>query len=149
MDVATCSGQSGRVAMYTVPDDGMVTGSTLGGPKVCAVIKATGAIEKVYSSDLGEVLFGTLVLRHFDERTGIHLSQARPGTFTIHPEHQEHAFSLSNGVIVLETVFVLSGLPQHDGAVDPPAVYYQVRLRNESDEACALSCAGWLGHPIQ
>jgi len=139
MDTATTIGQSGRSAIYTVPDDEMATGSTLGGPKVCAVIKATGAIEKVYSSDLGEVLFGTLVLRHFDERTGIHLSQARPGTFTIHPEHQEHEFSLSNGVIVLETVFVLSGLPQHDGAVDPPAVYYQVRLRNESDEACALS----------
>ena len=85
------------VGVYTVPDNELAAGSTLGGPKACAVIKATGAIEKVYSVDAGETLFGTLVLHHWDERTGMHLAPIVPGTFTIHPEHQEHRFTLPTG----------------------------------------------------
>ena len=93
-------------------------------PKSVTVIKATGAIEKVYSVDTGKTVFGTLVLHHWDERSGMHLAPLHPGTFTIHPEHQEHRFTLSNGVAVHEDIFVLSGQPGEDGSVDPPAVYY-------------------------
>ncbi len=138
MDIATGVGASERVAIYTVPDHQMAKGSTLGGPKVCAVIKATGALEKVYSVDLGAALFGTLVLHHWDERTGLHLSP-RQGSFTLHPEHQEHDFYLANGLAVHEDIFVLSGPPGADGAVDPPAVYYTVDLRNDSSEELSIS----------
>jgi len=131
MDVATGVGASESVAIYRVPDHQMAVGSTLGGPKVCTVIKATGAIEKVYSTDLGETLFGTLVLHHWDERTGMHLTP-QAGMFTLHPEHQEHDFHLADGVHVHEDIFVLSAAPADDGTVDPPAVYYTVRLRNDS-----------------
>ncbi len=72
------------------------------------VIKATGAIEKIYSIDAGEDVFGTLVLHHWDERTGMQLDPL-PGTFTLHPERKSTAFALTNGVAVHETIFVLSG----------------------------------------
>jgi hypothetical protein len=139
MEIARGIGPSARVAVYTVPDNELAVGSTLGGPKVCMVIKATGAIEKVYSIDTGETLFGALVLHHWDERTGMNLAPLHAGTFTIHPEHQEHQFTLANGVVVHEDLFVLSGRPGQDGSVDPPAVYYAVELRNDADEEARVA----------
>src|SRR5919199_5821825 len=139
MDIAEGLGSSEQGALYCVPDDELPTGSTLGGPKVCAVIKATGALEKVYSIDRGEVLFGTLVLHHWDEQTGMNLAPLHPGTFTIHPEHQEREFRLSNDVHVHEDIFVLSGAPQQNSGVDPPAVYYTAALCNESGEEQHIS----------
>jgi len=136
MDIARGIGHSAREAIYTVPDNELAVGSTLGGPTACAIIKGTGAIEKVYSIEMGETVFGTLVLHHWDERTGMHLAPLTDGIFTIHPEHQERAFTLANQVAVHEDIFVLSGQPHPDGAVDPPAVYYTVDLRNEgADDA--------------
>jgi hypothetical protein len=129
--IAQGIGQSGRIAIYEVPDTDMAVGSTLGAPRVTAIIKANGAIEKVFNPDQGQVLFGTLILRHYDAVTGMYLSQDRPGTFVIHPEHQEHKYSLSNGVSVHEDIFVLSGHPGEDGEVDPPGVYQTVELRND------------------
>ncbi|HEV7128076.1 MAG TPA: GH116 family glycosyl hydrolase [Ktedonobacterales bacterium] len=141
-DIARGLGHSARVAVYSVPDNQMAVGSTLGGPRVCAIIKGTGAIEKVYSIDLGETVFGALVLHHWDERTGTHLAPLVDGTFTLHPEHQEHTFTLLNEVAVHEDIFVLSGKPEPDGTVDPPAVYYTVDLRNDSDsQVCIASYA--------
>ena len=133
---AEASGTGERIAVYSIPDDRMAVGSTLGGPKICITIKATGAIEKVYSTDAGEVLLGTLVLHHWDDRSGIQLSPL-PGTFVIHPEHQEHIFSLDNGVEIHENIFVLSGEPDGD-RVDPPAAYYMVKLHNTGAEEVQL-----------
>ncbi len=109
----------------------MAVGSTLGSPKAAIVIKATGAIEKFYSIDAGKALFGSLVLHHWDAETGLPLAPM-PGEFVIHPEHQEHRFQLLDGVSVRENIFVLSTMPQGD-CVDPPAAYYSVTLRNDSD----------------
>ena len=133
---AEVTGTGERIAEYTVPDGQMATGSTLGGPKMCLTIKATGAIEKIYSVDAGQVLLGAVVLHHWDERTGIQLAPL-PGTFVIHPAHQEHIFTLSNGIDVRENIFVLSGAPDGD-SVDPPAAYYTVRLHNGSAEAATI-----------
>ncbi|HEY5340412.1 MAG TPA: hypothetical protein VIK27_05240, partial [Candidatus Aquilonibacter sp.] len=47
------SGES--VGSYVVADDQMAVGSTLGGPRLVMTIKASGAIEKIYSVDAGEV----------------------------------------------------------------------------------------------
>jgi hypothetical protein len=131
MDIAQGIGQSGRVPIYEVPDTELAVGSTLGGPRAAAIIKANGAIEKVYSIDSGETLFGTVMLRHYDALTGMYLAQESRGTFIIHPEHQEHRYSLANRVAVREDIFVLNGHPSEDGAVDPPAVYQLVELRND------------------
>jgi len=134
MTIAKGLGQSGRTAIYEVSDGELAVGSTLGGPKVAAIIKANGAIEKVFSIEQGQVLFGTLILRHYDAVTGTYLSQDHPGTFTIYPEHQEHRYTLFNRLSVYEDIFVLSGTPGDDGSVDPPGVYQTVDLRNDGDE---------------
>jgi len=130
-------GTGESVGTYVVGDDQMAVGSTLGSPRLCMTIKASGAIEKIYSVDAGEVLFGTLVLHFWDSGTGAKLLP-QPGRFVIHPEHQEHLYQLPNHVSVHETLFALSGAPV-DGVVDPPAAYYRVQLHNNGPDAAAFS----------
>ena len=88
MSVAVEVGRPGQDAAYEVADNELAVGSTLGGPKAATIIKANGALQLVYSIDMGAVLFGTFILRHYDEVSGMHLSQTRPGTFILHPEYQ-------------------------------------------------------------
>jgi glycogen debranching enzyme len=134
--IAKVTGPGHRIETYEISDRQMSAGSTLGGPKATMWIKPTGAIEKFWSIEAGEVMFETLVLHHWDERTGIPL-QAQQGEFLIHPDRQEHLFELANGVTVHEDLFVLSGKPQGEGLheVDPPAAYYCVELTNDSESA--------------
>jgi hypothetical protein len=138
-NIAKGIGPSERVAVYQVPDDEMATGSTLGGPKMTLTIKATGAIATVYSPTVGETLLGTVVLRHYDERLDMHLGQSHPGTFIIHPEHQEHVFTLDGGLEVREDIFVLSSQAVGGKTSDPPAAYYTVDLHNTTDEALSIA----------
>jgi hypothetical protein len=133
---ARTRGSGERDATYEIADDQMAAGSTFGAPKCALVIKATGAIEKFYSIEVGRQLFGTVMLHHWDERTGIPLPR-RAGKFTIHPHCQEHFFELPNGVSVRENIFVLSGKPAGN-RVDPPAAYYVVEMTNESNETVEL-----------
>lgn len=128
-------------AHYNIADTEVAAGSTFGGPKCVCVMKATGAIEKVYSSDCGVKLLGTVVAHHWDSLTGIALT-ALPGKFTIHPEHQEHFFTLSNGIEVHEDVFVLSGIPSGK-KVDPPGVYYNVELHNPTNKPMRIETYGF------
>lgn len=123
---------AGRHGTYYDIDDRQVSaGSTLGGPKCVCIIKSTGAVEKIYSSDYGKTLIGTIVPQHWDESTGIPLT-ALPGRFRLHPSHQEHFFQLSNGVEVRESIFVLSSGPDRAKA-DPPAVYFTIELSNPTE----------------
>ncbi len=154
MSITEELGQSERIALYEIADDELAIGSTLGGPKAACIIKATGAIQLVYSSDIGQVLFGTMTLRHYDGATGMHLVADRTGTFVIHPAHQEHRFALSNGVRVSDTVFVLSGEAEGGERADPPAVYRAVEMRNDSADAVEIKTLafadlrGQTGHDV-
>ena len=139
MAVAVSMGQSERVAQYQVPDDELSVGSTLGSPTAVCVLKATGALQKVYSTDIGETLLGSLTWRVYDERTRMHLVRQSGGTFILHPEHQEHQFTLGSEIDAYEDVFVLSSTPAGDDSVDPPGVYYCVALTNRSSETMTLA----------
>ena len=138
MSITREVGPSQRGSTYEVPDNELAIGSTLGGPKAACIIKATGAIQTVYSIEIGQALFGTVVLRHYDGGTGMHLTQDQPGKFVLHPSHQEHFFRLPRGVSLHETILVLNGKPRHDGAVDPPGVYLAVEILNEGAEMAQI-----------
>ncbi|HEY2473635.1 MAG TPA: GH116 family glycosyl hydrolase [Candidatus Cybelea sp.] len=118
---------------YILPDDQMAQGSTIGAPRCCMVIKPTGTIQKVFSPDCGLDLFGAVQVHYWDRRSGIRLTPL-PGEFHIHPERQDHTYTLDNGVHVHEQLFAYNDRWQGDD-VPPPAVYYRVRLHNSSGEA--------------
>jgi hypothetical protein len=131
-------GACGIDAVYHVADRDLATGSTLCAPKAVTVIKATGAIAKVFSVDAGKDLFGTVVLHHWDARTGMAL-RPLPGTVSLHPAHQERRFSLRNDVEVHEAIFALDRGPHHGDCNDPPAVYYRVTLHNLGEQRAELA----------
>jgi len=138
--IAKISGAGHTISQYEISDRELASGSTFGAPKATLRIKATGALEKVYSPEVGCDAFGTLVLHHWEERSGIPLAPLE-GDFLIHPHHQEHIFELANRVMVREDVFMLSGMPSGEGFhnVDPPAAYYTVTLRNDADQTVEVS----------
>jgi hypothetical protein len=129
--ISKVSGPGQEISHYEISDRELPVGSTLGAPKATLIIKATGALEKVYSSEAGADIFGTFVLHHWDQRTGVRLLP-QPGAFVIRPYAQDHVFELANGLAVHERVFMLSGRPQGEDLrdVDPPAAYYVVELHN-------------------
>jgi len=131
------SGTGERISRYEIADNQVAAGSTLGSPKATMIVKATGAMEKLYSGDLGLEMFGTVQINHWDDLTGIPLSSL-PGIFRFHPELQEHMFRLSNNVRVHERLFVLSGAPRGN-TVDPPAAYYEIELCNDTQQTVAIS----------
>jgi glycogen debranching enzyme len=139
MSVTREIGPSERTGIYSVPDNELAIGSTLGGPKAACIIKATGALQVVYSIDIGQALFGTVVLRHYDATSGMHLAQDQSGTFLIHPEHQQHRFGLPPGLSVQETIFIGTGAPSDTGEVDPPGVYLAVEMRNGSADTVQIA----------
>ena len=103
-----------------------------------AVIKATGAIQEVYGIEAGARVLGSIGVRYFDDDTGAFISPAHDGRFIIHPEHQEHAFRLVNGVVVRETIFVLNddSCRAQDGLA---AVYLNIDFENATDRDVRLA----------
>ena len=125
-------GSGERIAAYEIEDTQLAVGSTLGGPKGAIVIKASGAIGKFYSSDLGLTLMSGISIQFWDGPTGA----ARPkidGKFRIHPDFQEYAYRIDDGVSVVEKLFLLNGKPRGN-RVDPLTAYLMIEMRNDSGE---------------
>ncbi len=125
-------GSGERIAAYEVDDTQLAVGSTLGGSKGAIIIKASGAIEKLYSGDLGVTLIAGVTIQFWDGPTGAARTKSN-GTFRLHPELQEYEYRIDEGVTVWERVFVLNGGPRGDG-VDPLAAYLAVEIENNSSE---------------
>ena len=130
--IAKAGGPGHQISTYVISDRELPSGSTFGSPKATLVIKATGALEKVFSCEAGIDVFGSLLLHHWDELSGIPLTPAG-GEFIIHPDRQEHVFQLADAVTVRESIFMLNSTPGGDDRceVDPPGAYYSVELRND------------------
>ena len=118
---------------YVVRDEEMAEGSTIGAPRCCLVIKPTGAIQKIFVPDAGLDYFGALEIRCWDRRSRVRLNSIA-GEFQIHPERQDHVYTLDNGVHVLEQLFPYNDQWTGDEDVPPPAVYYRVKYENASRE---------------
>ena len=125
-------GSGERIAAYEVDDTNLAVGSTLGGPKGAIVIKASGAIEKFYSSDLGATLMAGIAIQFWDAATGAGRAKV-DGKVRIHPDVQEYTYQIDDGVSVVEQLFVLNRQPQGN-RVDPLTAYLVVEIRNDSDD---------------
>jgi hypothetical protein len=123
-------GSGERIAVYEVDDTELAVGSTLGGPKGAIIIKASGAIEKFYSSDLGTTLMAGISIQFWDGPTGAARIKTG-GKFRIYPDAQEYSYWIDDGVTVRETVFVLNRRVAGT-VVDPLTAYLMVEIRNDA-----------------
>ena len=139
MSITKEPGQSEQDALYEVPDNELAIGSTLGGPKAACIIKATGAIQLIYSIDIGQVLFGTGAAAPLRRRDGdapdprtagdVHHPPGASGT-------QVHA--AEPGERPRDHFCAQRRTRRYDGTVDPPGVYYAVELHNTGDEPAKM-----------
>jgi hypothetical protein len=146
--------EPGKGPSYLLPDNQVATGASLGNTALWVNLKSTGAIERVFSTELGSCLCGSIVLqyagaggplvRHADhsrptstEPGFVPLRQEEPGEFEIHPAGQLHHFILAGSLHVTETVFVpLAAIDAERG--DPPLLYLMTRMENRSRFSSSL-----------
>src|SRR5579875_511900 len=108
---------------YTVPDDALEMGASLGNSALWVNTKGTGAVERVFCVDLGQSLLNMIAIRYAgpahrpfgrsddgaradESDTCVSYRQAGPGSFEIHPAYQRHCFPIAGFVQVTETTFV-------------------------------------------
>jgi glycogen debranching enzyme len=136
---------------YVVSDDRVLGGASLGNGSAWIVVKATGALQKMYSLKIDRDVFWSTVVtygsgahrvlvglepneRSPEERIGVpggHVIMApvAPGTFEFYPGHQRHTFELPTQLFVSETVFV-----PRTGFDDPAVAYVAVDVFNGGNE---------------
>lgn len=147
------------IYVYQVPDSELPHGTSLGNAHGFATSKGTGALEGLFSIDLGLRVTGALVLNYFAEYTDlsqlaveeehqagsgtlVRLEQQGAGRFTLHPGYQRHTFTLTGDIQVEETFF----LPRTDGD-DACVACQMVRLENTSEREVVLATIGSLHLP--
>ena len=147
--VVTHQPQPHALPSYTLPDDALAMGASLGNSALWVNTKGTGAIERVFSVDVGQSLAGAITIRYAgtdpypgtctdggsapaaiapdgrDPALYAGLHPAEPGTFEIHPAYQRHHFTLAGTVRVSETTFV-----PLTGEDELPVLYQVVALHN-------------------
>lgn len=157
----TSVGLHSGIFTYSIPDTELAHGTSLGNAHAWATSKGTGAIQGLFSTEVGQEVTGSLVVNFFatyrdlihysrmeesDRRIGaetiVRLAGVGPGMFTIHPAYQEHSYDLVGQIHVVETFF----LP-NTGFDDEAAVIKVVEVENPSDREQALSAIACLYLP--
>lgn len=138
--------ETGKGPAYLLADDRVAAGASLGNTSVWVNIKSTGAIERVFATELGACLFGSIqiqyagtggeIVRHADrskptesEPGFVPLRQEEPGEFELAPAFQRHRFSVAGSLEVTETTFLPLG-PIDSERGDPPLLYQMVDVHN-------------------
>jgi glycogen debranching enzyme len=142
---------------YSVADDTLDMGASLGNSALWVTTLGTGAIQQVFETQLGELLLNSMCIRYagpghrplehgITPETGsasyVTLEQEEQGSFDIHPAYQRHRFAVAGAVQVTETIFLPLG-PGVEAPDDPPLVYQLVELRNENDVPTAVRVFGY------
>lgn len=136
---------------FTISEERLGMGASLGNSALWIHTKGTGAIQGVYLNEVGERLIGTYSLRYGGHVRSIagstanfssdHPSDAYSGPFPdpgsrifeIHPAYQRVRYRLASILDVSETTFLPLRMTEAAGQDDPPIVYVVVELFN-SDE---------------
>ncbi|MGZ4862588.1 MAG: hypothetical protein ACXV2E_07405, partial [Halobacteriota archaeon] len=126
---------------YVLPDDKLVTGSSYGNKKCFANSKATGAIESLFSLDLGRNVIGSTLVRYYDAESGVLLEQTGTGDFTIHPAYQKRKFKLAHGLRVSE-IFYVPNAPQ-DNLDECAAAYLGLKIANKTADVQRISIVAY------
>jgi glycogen debranching enzyme len=134
-------------ASYSVDDDRVLSGASLGNGGAWIVCKSTGAIQKMFSLALGRDVFWSTVVTYGSPRHRVlvglepaafaaeeHLAHEgrhiklvplHKGVFDFYPWCQVHRTELGTGVRIAETIFV-----PRTGYEDPAVAYISIELRN-------------------
>jgi hypothetical protein len=135
----------GDLPYYLVPDSALAHGVSLGNKQLWVTCKASGAVDKVFSLELGQDITDALVVTYAVAgeaavgraaescdaagcAAGFTLvRQDTPGLVEIHPSRQRRSVRLSGELRVIETVL----LPRRAGE-ESAVVFFNIVVTNES-----------------
>jgi len=139
--------------VYSLADENLGVGPSFGNSAAWINTKGSGAIERVFSVELGESCVGAVGVRYgglgrslrmFESHLSLHdqpfvgLRQDAPGDVEIHPAYQRRRFSIGGAIDIVETIF----LPVGDSFSDPPIAYFAIELHNRDLVAYNLRVVG-------
>lgn len=126
---------------YVLPDNKLVTGSSYGNKKCFVNSKATGAIESLFSLDLGRNVIGSTLIRYYEAESGVLLEQTGVGDFVIHPAYQKRKFKIAQGLRISE-IFYVPNAPA-DGFDQCPAAYLGLKIANKTSDVQRISVVAY------
>ena len=146
--IASFSPRLRSVPWYTVAENELEVGASLGNSSIWVNTKSTGAIERIFSLTHGKSIFGSVSIRYAgvgDVPRAIHsaqesasggppyisLDQDSPAEVEIHPVFSRRRFSIGGAVSVTETIFV----PLEADMSDAPVAYIATELRSRDDSS--------------
>jgi hypothetical protein len=135
----------GDLPYYLVPDSALAHGMSLGNKQLWVTCKASGAIDQVFSLEVGQDITGSIAVTY--AVSGEHavsaatetrdaagctagftlVRQDGPGLVEIHPSRQRRSIRLSGELRVAETIL----LPRSAGD-EPAVVFFNIEITNES-----------------
>lgn len=152
------SGVRESVFTYSVADNVLAHGSSLGNAHGWATSKGTGAVQSLFCVDIGLEVTGSLVINflgsyhdllvynperdRMSDNTLVRLSPVGVGQFTLHPAYQEHTYEIIGGIHVKNTFF----LP-NTGFEDETSAIQIVEMENRSGRDQELEIIGCLDLP--
>jgi hypothetical protein len=157
-DVVTHIPHRSVMPFYSLADDTLDMGASLGNSALWVTTLGTGAVQQVFATEIGELLLNSICIRyagpgHRPRESGVTmdggstasyvaLGQEERGSFDIHPAYQRHHFAVAGAVQVTETTFVPFGKGVETPG-DPPLVYQIVELRNDNAVPTVLRVYGY------
>ena len=124
-----------RLPTYFLSESELGMGASFGNSAMWINTKGNGAIERVFSNEVGRSLLGGVSLRYGgrsrDTYTGIYPPHGSR-RFEIHPAYQRTSFVLASVLSVEETTFLPFGAAGA-GCSDPPLLYVTVSIRNDDE----------------
>lgn len=118
---------------YVYPSDRLAWGASLGNRQAWVNGKATGAIEGLWSNEVGVMAAGSLAVHFFDPDGGrLDNAPDAQARFAFLPAGQRRVYALANGLQVEETLFLPDELAQ---------VYLLIHLTNPGVKARAVTVA--------
>lgn len=151
-----------RLPIYRMPGDGLGMGASFGNGHCWITTRRGGAIDGFFSTDLGRVVIGAVMVRvsglgnrlvlsgehktSSDRNAFVQLRPDQPGELMLHPAYQCLSYMLPGDLHVRQTIFV----PKHatvgaTGTVphDVPVAYQLLDVVNRSVEPRSLRVYGF------
>ncbi|HEY7833457.1 MAG TPA: hypothetical protein VIG30_07815 [Ktedonobacterales bacterium] len=151
-----------RLPVYRLRSDALATGPGFGNGRCWITTRGSGAVDGVFSTDLGRAVAGSLQVRvsglgarlvlagehrvSADGQAFVHLRPEHPGTTVLHAASLTVTNALPGNVLLRQRVFVprttiptMPGADERDAAV----VYQAIEVTNDGAEPRALRICGF------
>jgi glycogen debranching enzyme len=154
--------ESERLPVYRLSGEVPGLGASLGNRHCWVTSRGRGAIDGFFSTDLGRIVTGSVIVRFsgLGSRlvlSGDHWADARqdayvqlrvehPGEVVLHPAYERFIFMLPGDLHVQQTIFVPRHMPPSppgEEPSDPPVAYQLLEIANRSEEVRRLRVYGY------